>query len=427
MRASHVSGVIAVYFLVAAAWAILGGSVTARTERGFKQLRDQVAGMWGSPQTQRAPTLEVEETVPYTDEKGNRQTRTETTKLVPDSSEIQVNLHSDARRKGLLWYRTYAVEFDATYTVQHSASREPVLKATFAFPATDALYDEFLFSVNGEKVSVGATAPLPAPSSGSGPPAPSSAPGLSKSIHLPPGQTATIKLHYKSRGLDNWNYAFGSGVTEVRNFKLAVATDFERVDFPARSISPTEKKPAGQGWDLLWQFKDLITGYQIGVEAPEEINPGTLVSRISFFAPVGLLFFIAVLVVVGVMRGKSMHPMHYLFVGGGFFAFHLLMAYLADHLDLALTFLICAVVSVILVVSYLIRALGWGFALKVAAPAQLIYLILFSYTFFFTGYTGLSLTVGAILTLAVLMQMTAKVDWEQASRPAHLPPPPPPP
>lgn len=424
MRASYVAGVVFVYAVISLAWALLGGSVTARTERGFQELRDQVAGMWGSPQTQRAPTLELEETVPYTDEKGRRQTRTEVTKLVPDSSEIKVNLHSDARRKGLLWYRTYAVEFDATYTVRHSGTREPMLKATFAFPATDALYDEFLFSVNDQKVSVGASAPVATPNSGgSSPP-----PGLSKSIHLPPGQTAIVRLHYKSRGLDHWNYAFGSEVTEVRNFKLAVATDFERVDFPARSLSPTEKKPAGKGWELLWQFQDLITGYQIGVEAPEEINPGTLVSRISFFAPVGLLFFIAVLVVVGVMKGRSLHPMHYLFVGGGFFAFHLLMAYLADHLDLSLTFLICAVVSLLLVVPYLGRALGWAFALKVAAPAQLLYLILFSYTFFFTGYTGLSLTVGAILTLAVLMQMTAKVDWERtgSSPSLALPPPPPP-
>lgn len=66
--------------------------------------------------------------------------------------------------------------------------------------------------------------------------------------------------------------------------------------------------------------------------------------------------------------------------------------------------------------------------MKVAAPAQLVYLILFSYTFFFTGYTGLSLTVGAIVTLAILMQVTAKVDWErlQPVRSAPAPPPPPP-
>ena len=37
--------------------------------------------------------------------------------------------------------------------------------------------------------------------------------------------------------------------------------------------------------------------------------------------------------------------------------------------------------------------------------------MLFSYAFFFEGYTGLTVTVGAILTLFVMMQATARVDW----------------
>lgn len=37
---------------------------------------------------------------------------------------------------------------------------------------------------------------------------------------------------------------------------------------------------------------------------------------------------------------------------------------------------------------------------------------MFSYAFFFEGVTGLAITVGAILTLFVLMQMTARVSWD---------------
>jgi len=130
------------------------------------------------------------------------------------------------------------------------------------------------------------------------------------------------------------------------------------------------------------------------------------------------------------MRGENLHPMHYFFVCGGFFAFHLLMAYTADHLELERTFLICAIVSVLLVVSYLMRVIGPGFTLTIAAPAQLIYLIIFSYTFFFKGYTGLAITVASVVTLAILMHVTAKVDWgtrfathDQASQPPAPQPP----
>jgi len=41
-----------------------------------------------------------------------------------------------------------------------------------------------------------------------------------------------------------------------------------------------------------------------------------------------------------------------------------------------------------------------------------VFLVLFSYSFFFSGFTGLAITVGAVLTLAYFMGKTAKVDWE---------------
>ena len=55
---------------------------------------------------------------------------------------------------------------------------------------------------------------------------------------------------------------------------------------------------------------------------------------------------------------------------------------------------------------------GGRFALAQAGAAQLVFLVLFSYAFFFEGYTGLTVTVGAVVTLYVLMQLTARVRWE---------------
>jgi len=40
-------------------------------------------------------------------------------------------------------------------------------------------------------------------------------------------------------------------------------------------------------------------------------------------------------------------------------------------------------------------------------------MILFSYAFFFEGFTGLAITIGAILTLFFTMQMTARVRWAE--------------
>ena len=119
------------------------------------------------------------------------------------------------------------------------------------------------------------------------------------------------------------------------------------------------------------------------------------------------------MVVLDVLSGDSLHPMNYVFISAAFFAFHLLLAYLVDQVSVHVAFVTAATVSAGLVASYL-RAVG-GRSARVgqAVVAQAIYLIAFSYAFFFQGFTGLAVTIGAVITLFVLMQMTARVRWSE--------------
>jgi inner membrane protein involved in colicin E2 resistance len=152
----------------------------------------------------------------------------------------------------------------------------------------------------------------------------------------------------------------------------------------------------------------LVSGAPIGVEMPQLLNPGPLASKVTFFAPLSLLFFFFVVAVLAAAQKKELHPLHYFFLGTAFFAFHLLFAYLVDHFAIVPSFVISSLVAVALVVSYSRLFVGWKFALREMAASQLIYLVLFSLTFFWNGFTGLSITVGAIITLAVLMQLTGR-------------------
>ena len=92
------------------------------------------------------------------------------------------------------------------------------------------------------------------------------------------------------------------------------------------------------------------------------------------------------------------------------------------EVSIHLAFLICSIVSIGLVVSYLRLVIGLRFAVREAGIAQIIYLVLFSYAFFFKGFTGLSVTIGAILTLFVVMQVTGRLKWrEQFGKPVTAP------
>jgi inner membrane protein involved in colicin E2 resistance len=228
---------------------------------------------------------------------------------------------------------------------------------------------------------------------------------------------------YRSQGLDDWRYAFAAEVAQVRDFELRMTTNFKAIDFPENSLAPGEKKETPAGWELTWNYRNLVTGYDIAMTLPEKLQPGPLAGRISFFAPVSLLFFFFLMFIITTMREIELHPMNYFFLAAAFFAFHLLLAYLVDHISIHLAFAICSAVSLLLVWSYLRIVVGPRFAALEAGLSQLIYLVGFSYAFFFKGLTGLTVTIGAIITLFVVMQMTARIRWAEkfAPRNARVP------
>ena len=209
------------------------------------------------------------------------------------------------------------------------------------------------------------------------------------------------------------NSTTGSNVAQVRDFSLKMTTNFADIDFPENTLSPTLKTQTSNGWSLDWNYKNLVSGYQIAMVMPEKLQPGPLAGRISFFAPVSLFFFFFLMLIITTLRGIELHPMNYFFLAAAFFSFHLLLAYLVDHISIHAAFVICSAVSIFLVVSYLRLVVGTRFALREASMAQFIYLVAFSYAFFIKGFTGLAITIGSIMTLFIVMQATGKIRWKE--------------
>lgn len=389
--------VIAIFLITTAAWVFLGSSIMIRTEGAGSGLGPQVASTWGAPQQQAPPIAFTSRTV----QKQLRETTDKgvTTKIVEETintplpleqSRVNVVLNLEQRQKGLLWFPTYRVDFKAAYVFRNSTATDDV-NLKLALPVPEAIYDDLVMRVDGQN--------LPMTVVGG---------AISATINRPPGAVIHVDVGYKSQGLETWHYAFGESVAQVRDFDLRMQTDFDAIDFPQGTISPTEKTRVGRGWLLTWKYNNLLTGYRIGMLFPQKLQPGPLAERISFFAPVSLLFFFFLMLVITSLRKIDLYPLHYFFLATSFFAFHLLLAYLVDHISIHAAFLICSAVSIFLVVSYLRIVVGSRFAWREAALSQFVYLVLFSYAFFFKGFTGLAITIGSIITLFVVMQVTAR-------------------
>ena len=216
---------------------------------------------------------------------------------------------------------------------------------------------------------------------------------LTKVLSLAPGQTEFVEVGYVTNGMDEWWYDFGSSVNQVKNFSLVMNTDFDQIDFPENSIAPTKKEKTSTGWKLQWTYANLLSSVKIGMVMPQKLNPGPWVSQVSYAAPVSLFLFFFLLFVITTVRQIRIHPMNYFFIGASFFSFHLLLAYLVDHISVHVSFIIASVVSVALVVSYMRLVVGQRFAFLEVGISQFVFLVLFSYSFFFKGYTGLAITV----------------------------------
>jgi hypothetical protein len=384
MKLIHIAISLVIVGCTALAWFLLGSVLAERTRKSSSDMAAEGAGVWGPALIQKHPEAWFETpNVP-----GGR------AMLPPSSSRIKVDLKSEPKRRGLLWHRTYQVKFDAEYVFTNPTRIPQTVYVSFPLPDHSAGLNGFRFSLDG--ASPGEK--LPAASG-----------EMARAVVVPASASVTLQTGYSTRGADSFSYRFSDN-RRVAGFDLMMRTDFGEINFPVGTGSPRERLRNGVGWDLRWHYPDVLGAPSVGMDMPNLLNAGPVAARIAFFAPVSLLLFVVVLLLIAALKGAPLHPVHVFFVSAGFFAFHLLFAYLVDLLPLAPAFLIATVVSVVLVCGYL-KAVGGKVLFRIALPAQIGYLVLFSLSFFFDGLTGITLTVCAVLTLALLMGLTAKVNW----------------
>ncbi|HOF88794.1 MAG TPA: hypothetical protein PLZ36_11940, partial [Armatimonadota bacterium] len=246
MLANRMLALACIFTLAAAAWMYLGRTIVARTQQTYTNINSRVEGLCGAPITQRSPVVTDAENAP----------------LDLRSSVVTADLELEYRRKGLLWFPVYTVDFDGTYTVRNNAAKARPLTVRVPFPAEKGSLDNFAFTVNGN---------------GDWETGPDHA---RITVPVDAGQTATIAVQCKTRGLRTWRYAFDESVQHVRDFALTVTTDTPAIDFPADTIAPTRREARS----FTWEYRNRLSGFQIGIAMPERLNPGDVAARIAFFA-----------------------------------------------------------------------------------------------------------------------------------------------
>src|SRR5262249_20264504 len=141
------------------------------------------------------------------------------------------------------------------YSFRNQSDKEQNVTFRLNFPTAETIYDDLVFTVDDVPVAL-----TNQRNSASG------------AVKVAAGKVATLKLAYKSQGLNNWRYSFANGnvanergaeypvdVAQVRDFSLKMTTNFKEIDFPDNTLSPTEKHETANGWDLDWNYKNLVS------------------------------------------------------------------------------------------------------------------------------------------------------------------------
>jgi hypothetical protein len=407
---TRIVAIIAVFAGACIGWAILGATTSSRTASQGARLGPEVQSLWGEAQRQSAPSLHFRWKTPRVverTEEGDDKRRRVVRETVWDdhdktvllaSTRIDADIRLDQRLKGLLWYSLYDATFDGRWRYEHGDPNQGTLDLAFTFPAPDAMYDDFRFVVDGHDMAHELR-----PERGT----------VQVSVPVVPGQKVSLAVHYQTRGRDLWEYSPAEGVASLRDFKLAMRCDFADIDYPHGALSPSTRERTGTGWALAWDFREALTGKSMGLVMPERIQPGELANQLTATAPISLLLFFILLFALSVLQKLDIHPANYLALASAFFSFHLLFAYCVDHVHIGGAFAIASVTSIVMVVSYMRLVVSPRFAFREVALAQLIYQVGFSLAHFAKGYTGLTISVLATLTLFVLMMLTGRVRWSQ--------------
>jgi inner membrane protein len=187
-----------------------------------------------------------------------------------------------------------------------------------------------------------------------------------------------------------------------------------RVPHLARSVP--------SAWSLATAGIDRFRPYQFGVQLYQPVDFYNQVARAAKYAVLFLSLAFMAVFVLELMSGRRVHPVQYLFVGLAMVFFYVLLLSLAEQIGFGLAYLAAAAASGGMLAIYV----GMALQSRTRGLAMLaVYTLLYGLLYLILKLEDYALLAGAILGFAALttvMFATLRVDWsgrEAAPAPAE--------
>ena len=254
-----------------------------------------VQTIWGAEQTQRELTLqtyydeEVTERTEFDDPTRPALVRKKTVRrhIVGNpfvSATHDITLTQNPRKKGSALYGGYDTACKFTWKLKSPADRATKGTLRFPLPASGAMYDELVATVNGQDVL---------------PKMELSEAALTLTRGLEPNEALDVAISFKSRGMSFWYFQV-TEQREIRDFTLTLNLPdmpIGRLNYPEGCMTPIDVKGTAdnRGSVLTYRLDHAISHKGMGISLPTLPQPGATTNAVLGEAERGWMLIAAIL------------------------------------------------------------------------------------------------------------------------------------
>lgn len=367
------------------AWMMFGLRLEDRTYKASYQQLASVKQIWGGNLAQPMPSVRYKRS-------GSDVSRLSRGEI--EQAKLVVDLRMDYRKKGLVYYTGYNVDFLGQYQVRNPENEKIYLSFIFPYPtrAGEGLLRDVKLLINGEE-DRDDTEYQPNLALWTG--------------VLEPEQILEFSLRYQGRGLDQFIHGFEAG-HQINNFSATLRVHgAKELDYPVATMPPTEPpEDTEDGKILTWKLDRTQTQLNLGVILPDRLNVEQQLGVMSFRAP---FFFLLFLVSVALIIHLAKHPPRFMplaILSFTYFLFYPLFAYLLMYINLVLALALSFTAIGLMIFNYARLLYGVPIALAIAL-AYTLYGGVTTIAALLPSYTGLILTIEGVVIMGMVMQVFA--------------------
>ena len=378
----------------------IGFRVSDRHSSSYSSNLRSVQEIWGGEIVQELPTFSF-----IRKEYENRVNRTtgETERILVDKhhnmgiegQKVLVDIKSNIREKGLLKYPGFNLTFNGKYQLKNLNQNHERLYFSFPLPRNAGNITDINVKFQDKDYTDD----------------PDFSDGIQWNGILAKDEIVTFEISYNAQGTETFNYAMGTGKSQIKNLDVKLITDFKNNIITDGAMVPTSLAGDNNEMAYVWQASNLVTGQSISLRFKISGNYGRIVSKLFYNAPIALFLFIGLLLVFSVSKNINLHPMHYLFMIIGFFIFYLLGSYMISYMNVIIAILISLMVSTGIIIYYTYLIKKGTDIIKISSYGIFLFQWVFSTAFFVPEHTGFLITIASIIAFIFLMRSTASIDW----------------